>query len=82
MRSSVRSTSLLAARHQWSKSPILTQDFAILAWFSTEAKASVMSPTQALETKLVETMVNGSVELPSSQNIPLAKVAIAPPQEE
>jgi hypothetical protein len=56
----------------------LTQDFAILAWFSKEARASVMSSTQALETKLVETMVNGSVELPSSQNIPLAEVGIAP----
>jgi hypothetical protein len=56
----------------------LTQDFAISAWFSTEARASVMSSTQALETKLVETMVNGTVELPSSQNmLPVNTIALS-----
>ena len=33
-RSNTRSTSSLAAWHQWSKSPILTKDFTIRAWFS------------------------------------------------
>src|ERR1700683_3404927 len=79
MRWFVRLTSSLAAWHQWLKFPISTQDFAILAWFSTEARALVRCSTQASLRKLVETIGNGCVELPSSQNISLAITAIAPP---
>ena len=38
-RSITRSTSSLASMHQWSKSPILTKDFTILAWFSMRSWA-------------------------------------------
>ena len=38
-RSNARSTSSLAAWHQWSKSPILTKDFTIRAWFSMRSWA-------------------------------------------
>jgi len=38
-RSNTRSTSSLAAWHQWSKSPILTKDFTIRAWFSMRSWA-------------------------------------------
>jgi len=78
-RSNTRSTSSLAAWHQWLKFPISTQDFAILAWFSMEAKASARCSTQGFPRQLVEVIGNGSVELPSSQNISLAITAVAPP---
>jgi hypothetical protein len=45
-RSSMRSTSSLAAWHQWSKSSILTQDFTIQALFSMRswARANFFAP--------------------------------------
>jgi hypothetical protein len=69
MRLFARSTSSLAAWHQWLKFPISTQDFAILAWFSIEARASARLLTQGFLRNLVEMIGNGSVGLPSSQNI-------------
>jgi hypothetical protein len=59
------------------KSPISTQDFAILAWFSTEANASARLSTQGFLRNLVEMIGNGSVELPSSQNILLYTIALS-----
>jgi hypothetical protein len=47
-----------------------------LAWFSTEANASARLSTQGFLRNLVEMIGNGSVELPSSQNI--LQVIIAP----
>jgi hypothetical protein len=48
--------------------PILTQDFAILAWFSREARTSAKCSTQAFIRMFVETIgnINGSVGLLSS----------------
>jgi hypothetical protein len=51
------------------KFPISTQDFAILAWFSIEAEALARLSTQGFLRNLVEMIGNGSVGLPSSQNI-------------
>ena len=65
----MRSTSSLAAWHQWSKFPVLTQDFTIRAWFSTKANALSISSTNPLLAKSGEEILNGSVELPSSQNM-------------
>jgi len=77
MRKYVRSTSSLAAWSQWLKSPISTQDFAIWAWFSMEANASARLSTQGFPTNLVEIIGNGSVGLPSSQNILLYTIALS-----
>jgi hypothetical protein len=56
----------------WSKFPILTQDFAILAWLSSEAKVSARSSTQEFLRKWVEVIRNGSEELQFNQNIVIA----------
>ena len=61
-----RSTSSLAAMHQWSKFP---QDFTILAWFSSSAKVLARSSRQYLLRRGAEIIGNGSEELPSSQSI-------------
>ena len=69
----VRSTSSLAAMHQWSKFPILTQDFTILAWFYSSAKVSARSSRQYLLRKEVEIIGNGSEEPPSRQSIAITQ---------
>ena len=71
-RSIMRSTSSLASMAQWSKSPILTQDFTILPWISMRPVARANFLALELLIRYEQRGTNGSLELPSSQYISIS----------
>ena len=68
--------------HQWSKSPVLTQDFTILAWFSMRPWASANFFALELLIRYEQQGTKGSLELPSSQYMAIATIVLSPGEKE